>query len=550
MASIISYSPSGLIEIGLFNDLQAFGTSNYKLSGSVSVSVSDSFTSGDYALSKGSLSSSVYTSSVSGNANWNATQLSNIQNILNTYSSFININFSSFTNFSGHSPSDVSAATDIDISLINRPDLSFAGLSASGTDAYGYKGSALDIVIDSSNLGSSDTSLSNSSYGGFALMHEIGHSLGLSHPFFGNGGADTPNFAAILGAGFDRLGFVLSGVANLDQPYFSMMSYKQNSVGTYAVTPMILDVIALQNAYGEGTGSNGTSNDVITPGSNGAVDSYRTYFDTGGNDTINLQNYSGGSYIHLGTSIASSNNLIGVCMSKSDYSRMISGLSPNSLRWLDGNFENATGSAAADRIIGSDLNNTITPGGGNDYINGNGGVDIICESGSRNQYSVTKSNSVLIVTDSIANRDGADTLENIERLQFSDRKVAYDVSGDAGEAYRIYKAALGRAPDAQGLGDWIRSLDAGDSLETHVAAGFTNSAEFIQKYGAHPTDTQFITLLYQNVLGRAPDAPGLKNWQDALNSGSSREHVLVGFSESQENIQNTAPLTNNGIEYI
>ena len=48
-----------------------------------------------------------------------------------------------------------------------------------------------------------------------------------------------------------------------------------------------------------------------------------------------------------------------------------------------------------------------------------------------------------------------------------------------------------------------------------------------------------MTLLYNNVLDRQPDAQGLANWVNTLNAGASRESVVNGFSESQEFMINT-----------
>jgi hypothetical protein len=56
---------------------------------------------------------------------------------------------------------------------------------------------------------------------------------------------------------------------------------------------------------------------------------------------------------------------------------------------------------------------------------------------------------------------------------------------------------------------------------------------------ANISNTQFINLLYQNVLDRAPDASGLAGWLNLMASGTSREVVLVGFAESAENIAKT-----------
>lgn len=110
-----------------------------------------------------------------------------------------------------------------------------------------------------------------------------------------------------------------------------------------------------------------------------------------------------------------------------------------------------------------------------------------------------------------------------------------DIDGVAGQAYRLYAAAFDRTPDPAGLGYWIAAMDRGVSLQA-VAAGFTGSQEFTDLYGAHTSDAQFVDLLYQNTLHRAPDAPGRQFWVDAMQAHHApREELLAQFSESPEN---------------
>ena len=68
-------------------------------------------------------------------------------------------------------------------------------------------------------------------------------------------------------------------------------------------------------------------------------------------------------------------------------------------------------------------------------------------------------------------------------------------------------------------------------------------------YGANSSDTQFVNLLYSHVLHRTPDAGGNAYWLNALANGNSRGAVLASFSESPENIAQTAQLIANGIQY-
>ena len=50
---------------------------------------------------------------------------------------------------------------------------------------------------------------------------------------------------------------------------------------------------------------------------------------------------------------------------------------------------------------------------------------------------------------------------NIEHLHFADAKVAIDMAGKGGMAFRQYQAAFDRALDTAGLGFQMKTLDDG-----------------------------------------------------------------------------------------
>ncbi len=104
--------------------------------------------------------------------------------------------------------------------------------------------------------------------------------------------------------------------------------------------------------------------------------------------------------------------------------------------------------------------------------------------------------------------------------------------------YRLYQATLDRAPDAGGQAGWTGQLATGANTLLGVAAGFVGSQELLRAYGGLDNEG-FVTLLYQNVLDRAPDAGGLAGWVAALNDGQSRAQVVLGFSQSAEFINAT-----------
>ncbi len=115
--------------------------------------------------------------------------------------------------------------------------------------------------------------------------------------------------------------------------------------------------------------------------------------------------------------------------------------------------------------------------------------------------------------------------------------AAYDL--DLGRAvFRLYQATLGREPDAAGQAGWTEGLAMGATTLLGVATGFVSSREFQNTYGALD-NVGFVSQLYQNVLGRAPDAGGLAGWVGALEGGQSRAQVVLGLSESQEFINAT-----------
>ena len=110
-----------------------------------------------------------------------------------------------------------------------------------------------------------------------------------------------------------------------------------------------------------------------------------------------------------------------------------------------------------------------------------------------------------------------------------------------GEAYRLYVAALNRVPDPAGQAAWAAYLASGATL-TQAAQGFVDSTEFIQDYGALSI-SDFVTVMYRNVLHRAPDQAGQQAWTNFMLQGGSEESVLIGFSDSIENRAQTAGAT-------
>jgi len=86
---------------------------------------------------------------------------------------------------------------------------------------------------------------------------------------------------------------------------------------------------------------------------------------------------------------------------------------------------------------------------------------------------------------------------------------------------QAYQSALGRAPDAAGMGYW-QDRAAGGISSGAIVDSIKNSPEAqIQK-------------LYQDVFGRPADAGGLSYWMDRLKGGISLGSIKQTFLDSQE----------------
>ncbi|MCC7410775.1 MAG: M10 family metallopeptidase [Gammaproteobacteria bacterium] len=185
-------------------------------------------------------------------------------------------------------------------------------------------------------------------------LHEIGHALGLRHPFdrAPRLPAATDNFKYTLMA-YD----VAPGVAD------------DGSLSYYPTTPMAYDIDALQRLYGPNLRFH-AANNVYTY--YGDRPYFETIWDPAGLDTLR----------HAGTNAVTIDlrpghwSTLGQALTYDDGTGPVSDPYTVAIHRLS-IIENATGGAGGDRIIGNGAANVLSGGDGDDYLHGAGGNDTL-----------------------------------------------------------------------------------------------------------------------------------------------------------------------------
>lgn len=144
---------------------------------------------------------------------------------------------------------------------------------------------------------SSDAGVQEGGYGYEAILHEIGHTLGLKHPGnYNAGGGSVP-------------GPFLP--ASEDDRNHSIMSYHDNNAtrGVNPATPMLYDVAALQYLYGANKNASTATNGAFafTAGKNYV----QTLWSASGTDKIDLSGLTNSSDVNLNAGAYSSINITG-----------------------------------------------------------------------------------------------------------------------------------------------------------------------------------------------------------------------------------------------
>lgn len=101
-----------------------------------------------------------------------------------------------------------------------------------------------------------------------------------------------------------------------------------------------------------------------------------------------------------------------------------------------------------------------------------------------------------------------------------------------------YSQALNRNPDPSGASYWLGVMQRGQLSPEDVYSTFLYSDEMYFGQGGG-TNEGYVSALYQELLGRAPDPQGLQYWTSRLNRGEPRSIISTSmwFSPEKYNVR-------------
>jgi len=204
-----------------------------------------------------------------------------------------------------------------------------------------------------------------------------------------------------------------------------------------------------------------------------------------------------------------------------------------------------------DKTVSLIVNDTIKGQPGTDFFDGGLGLDTVVYNGPMERYTINKTGNRYVVSEPTGS-DDTDYLINIERLQFSNTKVALDMTGNAGEAARLIGALLGPSyvKDKALAGVVIGLLDQNYSTQTIATLGLGTST-YIGLAGSSSNE-DFVKHVFKNLIGRPPAEAELQTYVGMLSAGTSQAALAVMAADTEftaEKIGLTG-LVLNGWEFI
>ncbi len=413
----------------------------------------------------------------------------------------------------------------------------------------GYWPAGGDIWISAITSDTESNPWTAGSYNALSLLHELGHALGLKHPFEGSINLDLTqdNKTYTVMSYTDPSNNIYPSAEYVDGIYTRISYYIEPE------TPMVLDIAAIQYLYGANmtyrTGDDTYTFDPTLP-------FFKTIWDAGGSDTLSASNFTlsctldltPGSYSSLRIPEASDNGGANATYDGTDNLGIA----------YDCIIENAVGGSANDILIGNSASNSLTGNGGNDWLRGSTGIDTAIYSGTRSSFTIKWVNNdggYWQAADKTG-AEGTDTLSAIERLHFADKKLALDLdaNGNAAKALEfIGMLSFSHLKDMSAVGTILSLFDQGNNMkdvsQLAIEVGLTSGL------AGSNSNFDLARLMYRNVVGSeasTDSATALAAYMQGNGGSMSQADFMTAVAELALNQQhiNLVGLQSAGIEYV
>ncbi|NDU91209.1 MAG: matrixin family metalloprotease, partial [Ferrovum sp.] len=408
------------------------------------------------------------------------TQQVETQNALAAWSHVANISFA-------QSPDNSTTVGDIRVTFsAGHPWGSIVGsayypsTNASGGDVW-LDPYVKDVIggLYSGNFGNATFQAGSYSY--YTVLHELGHTLGLKHPF-----ESSPLNSIIANP-------------SLDGRVYTIMSYTTLADHTDAIgftfnptTPMLLDIAAMQALYGANMAHN-AGDTVYYFNDNPGQHYFQTIWDGGGNNTISY-NGNTSSSIDLRQGYGSEiGNPVYAYTATNSTAYIVNNLWIAYGTHIDTATTTGTGNNTltanndGDTLIGGTGNDTFRGGSGNDTITGGGGADTAEFPNALSTYTISSTG--------VSDATRTTVLHQIDYLKFSDKTIYQ------GPALTNANGSLTNAANIDGLHIACTGEAAGNTIYSsnlNHTNGVALANQFIAQAGL-PNDATALATIFKNL---------------------------------------------------
>jgi len=183
-------------------------------------------------------------------------------------------------------------------------------------------------------------------------------------------------------------------------------------------------------------------------------------------------------------------------------------------------------------------------------VTGTTGIDTYKVAGKSTEFTITKTASELKLASTLVPNFEI-KLADHERAVFTDKAIAYDATGRAGDVYTVLAAGLGVTdvtPALEGIGIYY----ADQGLTNKQLAELLLASSVYKTDAGGVSDETFIKQVYKNVTGltaTVADVTALTNWMTANKYSQADALVFASDLAAFETTIGLTGLATTGIEY-